>query len=65
MEKSMTIVIKEETNHVDISLEENDENDDNQIEEFDRKIKNLKEFFEILNQYVLSRTIHIQPSNQK
>lgn len=65
MEKSMTIVIKEETNHVDISLEENDENDDNQIEEFDRKIKNLKEFFEILNQYVLSRMIHIQPSNQK
>lgn len=66
IEKPMTIVIQEEKNQIEIFLEEHDENDENQIEEFDRKIKNLKEFFEILNQYVLSRTIQIQPtSNQK
>lgn len=65
IENNKKLTIEEEPTMALIQLEDNDEIKITKIEQFNETMNYLKEFFEVLNKYVLSRIMNIQKSSDK
>ncbi|CAF4441354.1 unnamed protein product, partial [Adineta steineri] len=66
IETKLKLVIDIETPVILLQMENDDDIEkNNNIEQFNITLNYLKEFFEILNTYLLSRTMNIQTTKEK